>query len=92
MDMACRCAADAERTTREILGTGLTVENQATAVRRRDPEKAHRITDRHPVMHGIGMLLKDVAQARGEMARDITDALAAERVWALPTRRPSYLP
>jgi hypothetical protein len=59
---------------------------------RRDPEKTHRITDRHPVMHGIGMLLKDVAQARVEMARDIADALAAERVWALPTRRPSYLP
>jgi hypothetical protein len=45
--MARQCADDAERITREILGSGLTVENQATEMRRRDLEKAHRIIDRH---------------------------------------------
>jgi hypothetical protein len=78
-DMVHWCAEDADRITRMILAAGSTVEDQATDMRRRDLEKAHRIIDRHPVMQGMGMLLEDVAQARVEMARDIADALAAER-------------
>jgi hypothetical protein len=52
------CAEDAERITRDILGTGVTVENQATEMRRRDLEKAHRIIDRHPIMHGMACRLR----------------------------------
>jgi hypothetical protein len=79
MGVARWCAEDADRITREILAAGLTVEDQATEMRRRDLEKAHRIIDRHPIMQGMGMPLEDVAQARVEMARDIADALSAER-------------
>ena len=73
-DMARCCAEDSERITRGILATGVTVENQATAMRRRDLETAHRIIDRHPIMHGICMPVEDVAQARVAMACDIADA------------------
>jgi hypothetical protein len=49
-------------------------------MRRRDLEAAQNIIDRHPIMHGIVMPVEDVAQARVAMAREIADALAAERV------------
>jgi hypothetical protein len=78
-DMARRCAEDAERITRGILTAGVTVENQASAARRRDLDTAQKIIDRHPIMHGVGMPVEDVAQARVAMAGDIADALAAER-------------
>jgi hypothetical protein len=77
--MAGRCAEDAEDITRTIVADGGTVEHQADAVRRHDLETAQRIIERHPIMHGIGMPLDQVAQARVAMARDIADALAAER-------------
>jgi hypothetical protein len=78
-DMAWRCAEDVESITRAILASGVTVENQAAAIRSRDLVTAQRIIDRHPIMHGIGMPVEDVAPARMEMAGDIADALAAER-------------
>jgi hypothetical protein len=59
---ARRCAEDAERITREILATGVTVENQATAMRRRDLEAAQKIIDRHVIMHGVGMPAENVAR------------------------------
>jgi hypothetical protein len=40
---------------------------------------AQRIIDRHPIMHGVGIPVEDVAPARVAMASDIADALAAER-------------
>jgi hypothetical protein len=64
----------------EILAAAVTVENQVAAMRRHDLETAQRIINQHPIMHGIGMPVEDVAQARVAMARDIADALAAERV------------
>jgi hypothetical protein len=78
-DMARRCAEDAGSITRGIVAAGLTVENQATVVRSRDMATAQRIIDRHPIMHGLGMALEEVGTARLAMARDIADALAAER-------------
>jgi hypothetical protein len=78
-DMARRCAEDAESITRGIGAAGLTVEDQATVVRSRDMATAQRILDRHPIMHGTGMPVEDVAQARVAMASDIAHALAAER-------------
>ncbi len=78
-DMAGRCLADIEYFKRQFAAAGATFENQATEMRRRDLETAHRIVERHPIMQGIGMRLDDVAQARVAMARDIADALAAER-------------
>jgi hypothetical protein len=76
---ARRCAEDAERITREILATGVMVENQATAMGRRDLEAAQKIIDRHPIMHGVGMPADDVPAARMAVARDIADALLAAR-------------
>jgi hypothetical protein len=72
---ARRCAVDAERITREILVTGVTVENQATAMGRRDLETAQGIIDRHVIMHGVGIHADNVPAARTAMARDIADAL-----------------
>jgi hypothetical protein len=43
-------------------------------LRRHDTEAAQRIIDRHPIMHGIGMAVEDMA-----VARDIADALAGAR-------------
>jgi hypothetical protein len=83
-DMAQCYAEDAERITRAILVAGLTIENQAAAMRRRDLDAAHKIISRHPIMHGVGMPVEEVAQARVAMAGDIADALAAERV-GIPT-------
>jgi hypothetical protein len=60
-DMAWRCADDAKRITRAILAGGVTVENQAAAMRRRDLDTAHKIISRHPIMHGVGMPVEDVA-------------------------------
>jgi hypothetical protein len=77
--LARRCAEDAERITRASLASGVTVENQASAVRRRDLDTAQKIIDRHPIMHGVGMPVEDAAQARMVAAQDIADALAAER-------------
>jgi hypothetical protein len=65
--------------TREILASGVTPEHQATVIRGRDLVTAQRIIDRHPIMHGIGMSVEEVAQARVAPASDIADALAAER-------------
>jgi hypothetical protein len=52
MDMVQRYARDVRTITREVLATGVTVENQ---VRRRDLDTAQKIIDRHPIMHGTGM-------------------------------------
>jgi hypothetical protein len=78
-DMAERCADDADRIIRAILASGVTVENQAAAMRRRDLDAAHKIIVRHPIMHGVGMQIEAVGPARVAMAGDIADALAAER-------------
>jgi hypothetical protein len=78
-DIARRCEDDAELITREIEAAGLDVANQASAVRCRDLATAQRIIERHVIMHGMGMSVEDVGAARGAMARDISDALAAER-------------
>lgn len=78
-DMAGRCAEDAELMTSGIVASGVTVEDQGEAMRRRDLEAAYRIIDRHPIMHGIGLAAEEVGQARSAMACDIADALAAER-------------
>jgi hypothetical protein len=77
--MARRCAEDAESITRGVVAAGLTVEDQARVVRSRDMATAQRIFDRHPIMHGVGMAVDDVAQARVVMAGDIAHAPAAER-------------
>jgi hypothetical protein len=77
--MARQCLADVEDIKHQIVSAGVTVENQAGAVRRRDLEIALRIIERHPIMHGIGMAIDAVAAARVAMARDIADALAAAR-------------
>jgi hypothetical protein len=79
LDMAQRCAQDAEDITRAIVADGVSVEHQADAVRQHDMEAAQRIIDRHPIMHGIGMAADDVPAARMAMARDIADALLAAR-------------
>jgi hypothetical protein len=79
MEMARRCAGDAERITRAILASGVTIENQAAAMRRRDLDAAQKIIQRHSIMHGIGIPVDDLAPARMAMASDIADALAAER-------------
>jgi hypothetical protein len=79
LDRAQRCTDDVERITSEILAGGLSVENQAAAMRRRDLEAAYKIIDRHPIMHGVGIPSDDVPPAKSAMARDIADALAAER-------------
>jgi hypothetical protein len=76
---ARRRAEDAERITREILATGVTVENQTTAMGRRDLETAQGIIDRHVIMHGMGIHADNVPAARTAMARDIADALQAAR-------------
>ena len=76
---ARRCAEAAERITREILATGETVENQVDAARLRDLETALKIIERHPIMHGVELPVDQVGRARVAMARDIADALAAER-------------
>jgi hypothetical protein len=78
-DMASRCAEDAECMTREIIASGVMPEHQATVIRSRDLVTAQRIIDRHPIMHGVGMPVEEVAPARVAMASDIADALAAER-------------
>jgi hypothetical protein len=75
-DMARHCAEDAERITRGILATGVTVENQTSALRHRDLDTSHKIISRHPIMHGTGMPVEHVAQARVAMVSDIADALA----------------
>jgi hypothetical protein len=79
LDMAQRCAEDAEDITRAIVANGVTVGHKADAVRRHDLETAQRIIDRHPIMHGVGMPADDVPAARTAMARDIADALQAAR-------------
>jgi hypothetical protein len=78
-DMARRCLADLDDIRGNILAASVTVEHQADAVRRRDLEVAHRIIDRHPIMHGVGMPSDDVPAARTAMARDIADAFAEAR-------------
>jgi hypothetical protein len=78
-DMARHCAEDAEQTKGWIEAAGVTVENQDQAVRSRDMEVAHRIIDRHPIMHGAGMATEAVAAARVAMARDIADAIHEAR-------------
>jgi hypothetical protein len=79
LEAARRCAEDAENITNAILASGVTVENQADAVRRHDMEIAQRIIDRHVIMHGLAMPADDVPAARMAMARDIADALKAAR-------------
>jgi hypothetical protein len=79
VDMAQRCAEDAQYSRRAIVADSLTVEDQAAAARSRDLETAQKIIDRHPVTHGIGIPADDVPAARLAMARDIADALAAAR-------------
>jgi ureidoglycolate hydrolase len=76
---ARRCAEAGERITCEILATGETAENQVDAARRRDLETALKIIERHPIMHGVELPVDQVGRARLSMARDIADALAAER-------------
>jgi hypothetical protein len=66
-DMARRCLADVEDIKHQIGGAGLTVENQATALRQRDLTTALNIVERHPIMHGIGMAVDAVAAARVAM-------------------------
>lgn len=78
-DMARRCLADVDDIKHEILASGDMIEHQADTMRRRDMEAAQRIIDRHVIMHGVGLPADDVPAARVAIARDIADALAAER-------------
>jgi hypothetical protein len=84
LDMARRCTVDAGSITHAILAAGVTMENQAEAMRRRDMETAQKILDRHVIMHGVGLPAEDVPAARTAMARDIAEALAAERGVSAP--------
>jgi hypothetical protein len=78
-DMARRLAEDAAAITRAIEAAGVTVDNQADAIRRRDLEIARRIIDRRPIMHGHAMPAEEVGEARQAMTRDIADAIEAAR-------------
>jgi hypothetical protein len=78
-DMARWYVGETERIKRKVGASGVTVENQVAAMRRRDLATAQKIIDRHPIMHGVGMPVEEVAQARVAMVSDIADALAAER-------------
>ncbi len=79
LDMAQRCAADAEESGRAILANAATVRHQADAVRRHDMEAAQRIINRHPVMQGVGLPPEEIPAARAAMVHDIADALQAAR-------------
>ena len=78
-DMAWRCEEDAEPITREIQAAGVTVENQAAAVRSHDLATAQKIIDRHPIMHGLGMAVEDVASARVRWLAILPTPFAAKR-------------
>jgi hypothetical protein len=78
-DLARRCLADIDDIRGHLFAVGATVEHQADAVRRHDPETAQGIIDRHVIMHGVGIHADNVPAARTAMARDIADALQAAR-------------
>lgn len=84
-EMAVRVGQTVERIKLAIEAAGVTVDNQAEAVRRRDLEIAMRIIDKHPIMHGRGMPAEEVGQARLDMAGDIADAFEAVREGAAAT-------
>ena len=54
-DMARRCLTDVDDVKHQIAAAGATVEHQADAMRRHDMTIAHRIIDRHVIMHGVGI-------------------------------------
>jgi hypothetical protein len=61
-DMARRLAEDAAAIPRAIEAAGVTVDNQADAIRRRDLEIELRIIDRHLIMHGHAMPAEEVGE------------------------------
>ncbi len=67
----------------EILAAAVTVENQAAAMRRHDLETAQRIINQHPIMHGIGMPVEDVAQARVAIWHEISPTPSPPNGWGV---------